>query len=228
MRERMKAPSLVDLCVNVATENVRYLGDVGETDSHLLDRILPYCSLDQLMHVEQCTQGRDLSPITDKLWKRFYENQFGENNLKMALDRMTQHKVSFKWKDLYEAKLTAISEKENEAAARLRQLYKKEDAKKQSRQIQICTKVPPGNKRSFFGGSGPGYNVSNVKSNIMKKSKLDFLKSTEVKNIAAMKKMSMQRKISAPSMMKPPSFRGNNNSSSASSSRQTSSLRGKF
>lgn len=53
--ERPPPPSLVDLCVNVVIANVRYLGDVGETDSHLLEQILPHCTRDQLMHVENST-----------------------------------------------------------------------------------------------------------------------------------------------------------------------------
>lgn len=58
-----KPPTLVDLCVNVAISNVRYLGDVGETDLHLLDRILPHCTLDQLMHVEKSTVVRCLMSL---------------------------------------------------------------------------------------------------------------------------------------------------------------------
>ena len=49
-------PSLVDLCVRTAIDNVRYLGDVGETDSHLLECILPHCTIDQLLHVEKSTK----------------------------------------------------------------------------------------------------------------------------------------------------------------------------
>lgn len=48
-----KAPSLVDLCVETAIDNVRYLGNVGGIDIHLLERILPHCTKDQLMHVEK-------------------------------------------------------------------------------------------------------------------------------------------------------------------------------
>lgn len=55
---RRKAPSLVDLCISVAICNVKYLGDVGETDLHLLDCILPHCTSDQLMHVEKSTLVR--------------------------------------------------------------------------------------------------------------------------------------------------------------------------
>lgn len=53
-----KIPSLVDLCVNKAIDNLRFLGDVGETDIHLLDRILPHCTVDQLMHVEKSSEVR--------------------------------------------------------------------------------------------------------------------------------------------------------------------------
>lgn len=53
-----KIPSLVDLCVNKAIDNIRFLGDVGETDIHLLERILPHCTVDQLMHVEKSSEVR--------------------------------------------------------------------------------------------------------------------------------------------------------------------------
>ena len=55
---RRKAPSLLDLCVYTAIDNVRYLGDVGETDLDLLGRILPHCTVDQLEHIEKSTEVR--------------------------------------------------------------------------------------------------------------------------------------------------------------------------
>lgn len=58
IRPFREAPSLVDLCVKIAIDNVRYLGDVGETDLHLLERILPHCTKDQLIHVEDSTVVR--------------------------------------------------------------------------------------------------------------------------------------------------------------------------
>lgn len=195
-------PSLVDLCVQKAIDNVRYLGDVGCLDYHLLDQILSHCTMQQLMHVEKSTKGRDLSPVTDKLWKKFFEKQFGTNCTNEVIRRMREKKASFKWLQLYEAKVKEMAQAENRAVDRIRQLYKKEDAKKQSRQVRTCTKVPPSSKRRFWADNGPGYNVSNVKSNIMKKAKIEFLKSNEVKNIAAMKKNSIQRNHSSSSTMK--------------------------
>lgn len=55
---RKVLPSLVDLCIKTAIDNLRYLGDVGETDLDLLDQILPHCTVDQLMHVEKCSKVR--------------------------------------------------------------------------------------------------------------------------------------------------------------------------
>lgn len=69
MRPFRAAPSLVDLCVKVAIDNVKYLGDVGETDLHLLERILPHCTKDQLIHVEDSTVVRW---ITNELFDVIY------------------------------------------------------------------------------------------------------------------------------------------------------------
>lgn len=132
-----RAPSLVDLCVQVAIANARYLGDVGETDFHLLERILPHCTLDQVVHIEQCTkarniflwipaplqlhssnhilfdciegfsytyllQGRDLSPVTNQVWKTFFELDFGAHSVNVVVERMKKEKVKFPWRKLYE------------------------------------------------------------------------------------------------------------------------------
>ncbi|KAH9745786.1 hypothetical protein KPL70_004213 [Citrus sinensis] len=171
--ERRPAPSLVDLCVKVVIGNIRYLGDVGETDSHLLEQILPHCTRDQLMHVENSTIGRDLSPVTDELWMKFYKKDFGEKNFNLVIERMKKKKVAFRWKQLYEAKTKDVFEAENVAANRLKQLYQKADAR-----------------------NGPGYGISGGKSSLMKKAKLDLLKSQEFKNLAAMKKNAVQRTYS--------------------------------
>ncbi|KEH17893.1 RNA polymerase II transcription factor SIII (elongin) subunit A [Medicago truncatula] len=122
-----------------AIDNVKYLGDVSHVDHHMLERILPHCTLEQLMHIEKSTQGMDLSPITDQLWKKFFEKQFGINCTN----------------ELYEAKVKKMARAENEAVDRLTQRYKEEDARKQSRQIKTCTKLPP-SKRRFCGDDGPG------------------------------------------------------------------------
>jgi elongin-A len=187
MMKRKDQTSMVDLCVEKAIDNVKYLGDVSHVDHHMLERILPHCTLDQLMHIEKSTQGMDLSPITDKLWKKFFEKQFGENCTNEVVKKMKEKRVSFTWLQLYEAKVKKMSQAENEAVDRLAQRYKQEDARKQSRQIKTCTKLPPSTRR-FCGDNGSGYNLSVKSSNIMKKSKKDFLNSFEVKNITAMKR----------------------------------------
>ncbi|KAL3333121.1 hypothetical protein AABB24_033277 [Solanum stoloniferum] len=201
---RCKVPSLVDLCVQTAVDNVRYLGDVGETDTHLLKRILPHCSLEQLTHVENSTEGRDLSQVTDRLWKRFYQIEFGDKSINQVVERMKKVKVTFKWKQLYEAKTEEMEETQQRSFKRIKELYQNENAKRQSRQVRVCTKVPPSsNKRSFYG-SGLGSNFGNTKSPLMKKAKIEFVNSREVKNLAAMKNKSVQRNYSQVSYIKKP------------------------
>ena len=73
-------------------------------------------------------QGRDLSPVTDKLWKKFFEKQFGTNSTNEVIKKMKEKKVSFKWVQLYEAKGKEMAQAENEALDRIKQLYQKEDA----------------------------------------------------------------------------------------------------
>ncbi|KAL0311476.1 UNVERIFIED_CONTAM: hypothetical protein Sangu_2442300 [Sesamum angustifolium] len=137
-----KAPSLVDLCVQLAIDNVRYLGDVGETDFHLLDRFLSHCTLDQLTHIENSTEGRDLSPF---------------------------YRTTGKGKEREEATQKSLD--------RIKQRYQEEDARKQSRQVQFCSKVPPpSKKRSFYGGVAAS-NIYNTKSGLLKKAKLEFINS---------------------------------------------------
>lgn len=53
---KKKIPTLVELCIQTAIDNVRYIGDVGETDIHLLKDILPHCTADQLMHIEKSSE----------------------------------------------------------------------------------------------------------------------------------------------------------------------------
>ncbi|KAL5583508.1 hypothetical protein UlMin_015950 [Ulmus minor] len=151
---KLKAPCLVDLCVKTGIDNLRYPGDVGEMDLYLLDQILPHCGIDHLEYVEKGSQGGDLSPVTDKMWKKFYRKEFG-----------------------VESKTQGRTEKADEACEKITKLYKKEDARKQSLQVRICTKVPPSTKISFWGGSGLGYNVSS-ESKKMKKAKVEYLKSS--------------------------------------------------
>jgi elongin-A len=46
----------------------------------------------------------DISPVTNVLWKRFYQHQFGEDNLNVVVDKMKQTGARYKWKDLFKVK----------------------------------------------------------------------------------------------------------------------------
>ncbi|KAL6538259.1 hypothetical protein OROGR_012247 [Orobanche gracilis] len=216
-----KVPSLVDLCIQMAIDNVRHLGDVGETDYHLLDRILSHCTLDQLMHIENRTEGRDLSPVTDKLWKKFYNLQFGVDSTNIAIERMRKRKVTYKWRQLYENYLQQAKVEEREEATqnsleRIKLRYQEEDARKRSRQLQLCSKVPPSSKKRSPCGGVASSIIYNTKSSLMKKAKLEFINSREMKNIAAMKNKVVPKNQSVSSTGKPHVTFGLASSSSSS------------
>ncbi|ERM94440.1 uncharacterized protein LOC18421929 [Amborella trichopoda] len=190
----VKVPSLLDLCIQNAIDNIKYLGDVGETDLNILKLILTHCTADQLMHIEKCSEGRDLSPVTDSLWKTFYEQHFGTESANIVIKRMKQKGRYFKWKLLYQAKLKERDEAQKKSVDRMKQLYAEESNRKQSRQIQLCSKVPPASKkRSFCGGSGSCNSLSNVKGNLMKKARMEYLNSHEVKMHTVMRRQATQR-----------------------------------
>ncbi|KAL8224259.1 hypothetical protein R6Q57_019734 [Mikania cordata] len=127
---------------------------------------------------------------------------------------MKEKKVSFKWRQLYEAKLKDVEEAQQKSFDRIKQLYKNAESERQSRKIQLCTKVPPSsNKRSFYGG--PGSSTGNTKSGLMKKAKQEFLNSREVKNISAMKKTACYNHRSFSSIKKPSHLPGKSAASSS-------------
>ncbi|KAL5722733.1 hypothetical protein ACHQM5_006217 [Ranunculus cassubicifolius] len=227
MKLKRKIPSLVDLCIQTTIDNLRYLGDVGETDIELLKDILPHCTADQLMRIEKSTQGRDLSSVTNKLWRRFFQQKFGMETFHSLSENLKRNKVVFTWRMLYEAQLEDLELVQKENAEKLKQKYREENLKKQSRQVQIVSKVPPSsNKRNFCfggGGGGGGWNSSpskfpNAKGNLMKKARMEFLNSHEVKAQSVMKRIALKSSQSA-RPVKPTSFARNASSSSSNSTK---------
>lgn len=53
-------------------------------------------------------QERDLSPVTDKLWKKFYEAKFGVKSVEVVVERMGQFKVKYNWRQLYQVLVTYL------------------------------------------------------------------------------------------------------------------------
>ncbi|PIA62647.1 hypothetical protein AQUCO_00200573v1 [Aquilegia coerulea] len=186
-------PTLVQLCVQTAIDNVRYLGDVGETDIDLLKDILPHCTVDQLMHIEKSTEGRDLSPVTNNLWIKFFENEFGSKRFNEECAELKQGRRRPNWRKIYEKELKACDEKRKKIGDKLKERYNENAFEKQNRQVQICSKIPPSsNKRNFYGGSGSYNKFSSTKGNLMKKAKMEYLNSHEAKVHLAMRKNAVQ------------------------------------
>lgn len=210
---------MLELCKQLAIDNARYLGNVEGVDLDLLKDILPHCTIDQLIRIEDATKGRDLSSVTDSLWKRFFEKQFGVDDANEVIRKMKQKQTVFKWRRLYEAKMEVIEKEQNEIAKKIRRRYEESETQKKNRQVQLCNKAPPSSrKRSFYGGSGPSNSCSSLKGNLMKKARMEYLNSHEAKIHVAMRKNALQRKIfpsqSVPHSSKPNNFLGKSLSSS--------------
>ncbi|XP_062195160.1 uncharacterized protein LOC133898466 isoform X2 [Phragmites australis] len=185
-----KPLSLVELCVRTVIDNLRYVGSVDGVEIELLKRILPHCTLEQITRIESLTE-MDLSPVTDALWKRFYQRQFGEDHMNHVIKRMKHSGVHYKWKDLFRAKTEKQKEIEDMMVEKFTKKFQAEKAEKQSKQIKLCTKVPPSSKRSFFGGGGPSnLSNSNYKSPILKKARIEV---NRARMQAAIQKNSLAR-----------------------------------
>eukprot|EP00246_Nothoceros_aenigmaticus_P010453 TRINITY_DN26981_c0_g1_i1.p1 TRINITY_DN26981_c0_g1~~TRINITY_DN26981_c0_g1_i1.p1 ORF type:complete len:215 (+),score=27.17 TRINITY_DN26981_c0_g1_i1:84-647(+) len=182
------ALSLQELCVRSAIDNVAHLSDVGDTDSSLLEVILPHCTADQLLHIETATKDRDLSPITNDLWKRIYERKFGRNSVELVQDRMEKRDKVFLWKNLYEAKLKEQDKLQQKGVERLRQLYEKTKQEKQGRRLLVCEKIPPVSRRrsaptSVARGGGVS-DPAGTRGRLMKKARMEFAATKQAKAIS--------------------------------------------
>ncbi|KMZ69643.1 hypothetical protein ZOSMA_20G01210 [Zostera marina] len=192
-----KVPSLLNLTIELAILNLGKMGDVGWTDLDLLDKIIPYCTFEEMKFIEDSTTCQDLTPITDKHWQRFYIAEFGRNSWNDSIKMMKDLNVTYKWRDLYNAKLKEREEATKESGKRLKQRYIELNEEKQSRQVKLTSKIPPssGKKRNWDTAFKLNSPTSSTKGNLMKKSRLEFRNSNEVRNRSVMmnkKKFSAQ------------------------------------
>jgi elongin-A len=179
--------SLLELAVRKAIDNLQYIGDVGETDLQLLKRILPHCTAEQLHHIETSTKGRDLSSVTDELWRKCYGRKWGNDQLEKA-QGMPQSKRKYPWRRLYQNKLREEAETQRKGVNRLRELYKEQNSQKESRQMKPVDLKPPESKRlkrTFTAGSSGSSKVV-AKGRLMQKSRMDFAKSNQASRNATM------------------------------------------
>ncbi|CAM6123417.1 unnamed protein product [Calypogeia fissa] len=190
-----KCLSLEELCVRTAIDNLDFIGDVGGLDSQFLKIILPHCTAEQLLNIEEATKDRDLSPITNELWKKCYVRKFGEENVKMVMSKMKAKNKFFKWKALYQAKLREQDELEKQCVKSLTEKYKAAGEQKASRQLQQIDLVPPSSKKRQLGSVGStarfgqsSSTSSNSRGRLMKKARQEFAATVDAKRIAAARK----------------------------------------
>lgn len=101
-------PSLLELCIRTACENVAHIGDVGSLPTQFVSRILQSCSgVDQLRHIEVCSKRLDLSQVTDELWRGWFANDFGTTCAEYIMhtgERLGPANSTPKWRRLYDEK----------------------------------------------------------------------------------------------------------------------------
>ncbi|PRQ50843.1 putative RNA polymerase II transcription factor SIII, subunit A [Rosa chinensis] len=192
--EKGKLIRLDDRWVSIAIDNLDSFGDVGYLDFKFLDQVLPHCSKDQLIHIEKSTKNTDLTPITDKLWKKIFERELGVKATDEVIQKMKIKKVSFKWSELYQTKLKRVEEDEKQVGERLKRLYQKEAARKQSRQVRVLDKLPPSSSSNRRSGSTKD-------SKLTKKVRKEYHNCLELKNIEVMK---LKRSAKCSSLIKKP------------------------
>ncbi|XP_047080157.1 uncharacterized protein LOC124690873 [Lolium rigidum] len=174
MEAEGKAPSLLELCVRKAIDNLRHIQSVDGVDTPLLRRILPHCDLEQLTRIESRT-ATDLTPVTDVLWQGFYRRQFGEEHTDRVVDRMQRAGARYKWKDLFKAKTKQQKEVEDRMVEALTNKCRARNAERQSRAIKRFTKVQPSScKRSYFGGRSGMSSGSGYKNPMLKKARMEL------------------------------------------------------
>jgi elongin-A len=174
MEAEGKAPSLLELCVRKAIDNLRRIESVDGVDTPLLRRILPHCDLEQLTRIESRT-ATDLTPVTDVLWQGFYRRQFGEEHTSRVADRMRRAGARYRWKDLFRAKTKQQKEVEDRMVEALTNKCRARNAERQSKSIKRFTKLQPSScKRSYFGRGPSGISSrSGYKNPMLKKARME-------------------------------------------------------
>jgi len=131
MESGRKPRSLLDMCVQKLIDNLRYVVRVDGIEMELLKRILPHCTLEQLTRIENRTE-MDISPVTDSLWKRFYQREFGEEHTNMVIKRMKESggRVRYTWRELFKAKTEKQKEVEDKMLEKIAKKFQAEKAGK--------------------------------------------------------------------------------------------------
>nr|CAB3480130.1 unnamed protein product [Digitaria exilis] len=138
-----KPPSLLDLCVQKIIDNLRDLGGVDGIEMELLKRILPHCTLEQLTRVENRTR-MDLSSITDPLWRRFYQREFGVDHTNQVIEKMKAIRgKTFTWRELFKAKTERQKEVEDKMLEKITKKFQAEKAGGGPSSLSTCSYKSP-------------------------------------------------------------------------------------
>eukprot|EP00271_Cylindrocystis_brebissonii_P011070 TRINITY_DN2777_c2_g4_i1.p1 TRINITY_DN2777_c2_g4~~TRINITY_DN2777_c2_g4_i1.p1 ORF type:complete len:351 (-),score=63.88 TRINITY_DN2777_c2_g4_i1:196-1248(-) len=196
-------PTLSSLCLDILLANLDALGDVGDTDWDTLEILLRRCNMQYVRRIEDANPSRDLSRVTEELWRGFYSSSYGRPSMEAVLARMKRRNVTCKWRDLFDAKGREVEEKRERGLERLREKSKALKDERASRQVQVVDVVPvsagsnrrkkvssSANRTTYTGAipakrpfSTPSALASSSGSSILKKSKTEYATSAYVQGV---------------------------------------------
>ncbi|KAF3603228.1 hypothetical protein F2Q69_00038001 [Brassica cretica] len=94
-----EASSLRDLCLKSLTGSLTYVNSMPED---LLKRFLGLCTSEELLRIDI---NNDIYKLTDPVWKRFYQHEFGSKETELVHQNLGMCDTSFKWSECFHEKL---------------------------------------------------------------------------------------------------------------------------
>lgn len=91
--------SLIDMCLERLTVSLNYVNSMPE---ELLERLLGLCTSEEVLRLET---NNDIYSLTDPVWKRFYQHEFGSKETELVHQNLGMYDTSFKWSECFNQKL---------------------------------------------------------------------------------------------------------------------------
>ncbi|CAF2077990.1 hypothetical protein HID58_043781 [Brassica napus] len=93
-----ETPSLRDLLLKPLTGSLTHVNSMPDD---LLERFLGLCNSEELLRIDI---NNDIYKLTDPVWKRFYQHEFGSKEAELVHQNLGMCDTSFKWSECFHEK----------------------------------------------------------------------------------------------------------------------------
>ncbi|KAF7311489.1 hypothetical protein MKEN_01051200 [Mycena kentingensis (nom. inval.)] len=138
-----RVPSLVELCQRVATANVDYITDLGDSLSYeLVKPILERCNVEQLTRLEQASPH--LQRSTPEIWKQLCFKTYPA-----AIERYNRGLISEpdSWREQYYNLVAEEERRLEQVANKMRRQRQKAEERRKGQEIKITNIAPPAKRK---------------------------------------------------------------------------------